>query len=276
MTFEQFNLDVLNNLRTTNKDIFKKLSPEDVVFYETIVDRVTSSNALPFDLPAKAVFQLIQKALKFFWEWNEQCVEERTLFLPYSEIKKAKGTKLNRLIQLPNGIEAVFGWHAVDGNFSGDNISQYIHYAMLQNLNTGASFTTEQSTRGAYRENNTSIVNIVTALYEAENWKQLFQRGITANYNKHSQIFSIRTEINNSMVLDCFVRLAPEYMYQIQLFEDYVTALVEERLGKIMNMFEFKYPGGIQPNFTEISSSGKEEREKIEEYLKDANTGAMM
>lgn len=276
-TFNDYNNTLLNNWRTGNEQLFAKLTPADIQFYETISDRVTSSNALPFDIPAKTVFRLIVKGMKFFWEWYEQATEERTLYLPYSEIIKSPGSKLNRQVKLPNGIEALYGWDIVGGQSYGDNISQYINYALLQNLNTGASWSTDTgATRGAYQSNNTSIVNVVTALYEVEQWKQIFDRTIRASYNKHSQIFSIQSEVTSSMVLHCFVRLQPEYMYNIQLFEDYVVALVNEQLGSIIGLFDFKYPGGVQPDFDKIKDAGKEEKDKIEEFLKEANTGAMI
>lgn len=275
MTFNELNNELLNNIRTSNQQAFSTLTPEDVAFYEAVSNGVTGTNSLPFDLPAPAVFILITRALKFFWEWYDQGVEERTLLLPYSEIVKAKGSRLNKQVKLPNGIEALSNWEAVEGSgISGSSISQYIDYAILQNFNTGATFSNGATggSRDAYRSNNVSIVNVVTSLYEVEAWKNLFQRTIRASFNKHSQIFSIQSSVETDIILHCFVRLQPEYMYTYQLFEDYVCACVEEQLGKILSMFDFKYPGGVQPNFDKIHESGSSEKTRIEEYLREANT----
>lgn len=273
---EQNNL-LLNNLRTSNSETFSKLTPADIQFYENVVASVASSNALPFDLPAKAVFLIIIRALKFFWEWSEQSTEERTLFLPYSEIRNSKGSNINKQVLLPNGIEAIQGWEAVEGHGYGDNMTQYLNYALLQNMSTGASWSNNVgSSRGAYESNNTSITNIVTALYEIESWKNLFQRTIRASFNKHSQIFSIQTDVRSSLILHCFVRLPPESMYNYQLFEDYVCAGIEQKLGAMMSTFDFKYPGGVQPNFEKIAESGKDEVTRIEEFLRDANSSVMI
>ena len=276
--FIEYNNELLNNIRIANQAIFTKLTPEDVAFYEVVSNTVTGSNALPFDLPAKEVFRLINKGLKFFWEWYDQGVEERTLFLPYSEIVNSKGNNLNRQVLMPNGIEAIFGWKAVECSGSyGNNISQYINYALLKNLNTGAAWSNQDfSARGAYKGDVTSIVNIVAGLYEIEQYRSLFTKGITASYNKHSQIFSIRSEIHSGLALDCLVRVRPEHLYTYQLFEDYIVALVERQLHKIIGMFDFKYPGGVQPDFNKISDDGKDAAEKIEEFLKESNDSIMM
>lgn len=279
MTFNEANAELLNNWRTSNNETFSKLTPADVEFYERVSERVTSTNALPFDLPAKAVFNLIIRGLKFFWEWYDQGTEARTLFLPQFEIRRAKGTNLNKQIVMPNGIEAVIEWKEVDGHPYGDNISQYIHYALLQNLNTGASWTSDLGgSRGAYRENQTSVVNIITGLMEIQQWKSLFTRTIRATYNKHSSIFSIQSEIRRGMVIECLVRLPPEQMYNYYLFEDYIVASVEEQLGKIVGMFDFSYPGAIQPNFKQLNDDGKSARQEIETELKEStnNSGIIM
>jgi hypothetical protein len=271
----------LSSNRMSNQEILEQLLPADVAFYELISTRVTSSNALPFDLPVKSVLALIVRGLKFFWEWYDYGTEARTLYLPYSEICNGNSTSINKLVKMPNGIEAIYGWQTVEGQTYGDNISQYLNYALLQTLNTGASWSNSDfigSSRGAYGSNLVTVTNIVTSLYEIQNWKTLFTKTIRAEFNKHSQIFSIQSDIKSGLVIDCLVRIRPEHMYNYYLFEDYIVACVEEQLGKIIGKFDFKYPGGVQPDFKQLSDDGKSARQEIEAELKEStnNSSIMM
>lgn len=264
-----------DDIRISNQKIFEKLTPADVEFFERISRRVTGSSAIPFDLPANSVFDIIVRSLKWFWEWYPSATQEKLLFLPYSEICKYRNesSALNIDIKMPNGIEAIYDWKAVDQyRIGGVNMVNYMSYALLSNYSIGGFMNNYgYSQRGAYAQNPISMVNVVTALYEVEQYKETFTRGYRATFNKNSQIFRLTTEVNTSFVINCFVRLEPEFMYNDYKFEDYVVACVNEQIGKILNTFGFKLPGDVQLNYEQIKEEGKETRKEIEEEIKGMN-----
>lgn len=267
-----------DDVMISNQIVFKELSPEDIQFYEVVSSRITSSNALPFDLPAKSVFDIIRRGLKFFWDWYELATQEQLLVLPLSEIKKFQNG-VNHDVKLPNGIEAVIDWRGVESYSMGRNISSFIQYSMLSNFQI-SSLSSGSSARngsgvgaygGAYKNEPFSISSIVSSLYEVEQYKELFKRNYRCTYNKNTQIFRIMTSIDVPLVLTCMVRLSPSELYNDYKFEDYIVACCEEQLGRILSAFDSKLIGEIQINFADIKESGKETKEKIEEEIKDSN-----
>ncbi len=61
------------------------------------------------------------------------------------------------------------------------------------------------------------------------------------------------------------------HLYGDQVFEDYVTAKVEQAIGRIVTTFDFELPGSIKINYEEIKANGRDVVEKIESEIKESN-----
>jgi hypothetical protein len=251
--------DNSNNLKYT------KLSPADIEFFENINAQVTSSNALPFELPVDAFFRLTVQGLKFFWHWYEGATQEHTLFIPKSEIQKAPRVGANINLKLPNGIEGVMDWKAAQSNSYGSRMNDMLRIGLLN------SYGSSGSSGGPI-----TSTDAVVAMYEVQQYREMFTRGIKANYNKNTQIFKLQTNIPEGLVIDAFVRLFPEELYGDYMFERYIVALVESQLGRILTTFDFKLPGNVQLNYDEIQSNGREVKREIEEEIKASNNSDIM
>ncbi|BBI90394.1 neck protein [Tenacibaculum phage PTm1] len=267
-----------------NKIKFENLTPDDIDFLNIINDNVTSSNSLPFDVPIDQVLRITIRSLKWFWYWYEDATQESTLYIPFTEIQeKQKVSKAGNVdLLLPEGIEGVFDVKPVGGsNFT--SIAKSLRYPLLNALrNTyassyGGANGGMSGFRSQYGQGSFSTVDSTLQMYELSQYKTMSQRGYRFSFNKNSRILRLMTgSIGGGIVCQAFERLEPQLMYGDQLFEDYVTAKVEEALGKIVSTFNFELPGGVTINYDEIKSNGKERAEKIEEDIKNSNNTDLM
>lgn len=248
----------------TNNPIYTKLQPEDIDFFERVNDNITSGNALPFNIPVDSFFRIVIRSMKWFWEWNEYAVQEKTLFIPSSDIPTQFGGNIELLF--PEGIEGIFGVD-VTGSASGIRLADYMRIPLLNSFGSSTGYNSASS---GYGRSNVSVSDSVIAMYEFSTYQELMKRGVRFSYNKNTRIFRVMSSVSGSLVVQAMVRLTPQELYNDQLFEDYVTARVEEQLGKIVTTFNFELPGGVQLNYDQIKENGRDAREKIEEQIKNA------
>lgn len=254
---------------------YNKLSPADIEFYERVNDAVTGSYALPFSIPVDNFFKIVVRGLKFFWEWHESATQEQLLYVPKSAILEAKQTDSNYDLVLPNGIEGVLDWKTGEANIGGGHmINDLLRVSLLQTY----SMTPQAGYgyRSGYGQQPLNTSNLTVSMFEASNFRESFTRGVTASYNKLTQIFRIMSEPPAGLALTCAVRVQPELLYHDLLFEEYITSMVEMQLGRIVMSFDFKLPGDIQINYDEIKSSGADRKREIEEQIKDASNNMMI
>ena len=81
----------------------------DMQFIARVQAEVTQSCALPFAVPVERIPEFIIQAAQWFWEHVDQACEERMYVIKNRDI--CKGNKLNKIIQLPPQIYAVYGCH---------------------------------------------------------------------------------------------------------------------------------------------------------------------
>lgn len=251
---------------------FTKLEPEDVEFYERIHSRITASSALPFEVPVDTFFTTVVSCLKWFWHWYPDATQEKALYIPWEVICSVPQSAAGNIdLKLPDGIEGVFDWKAAEQSYS-TSISNFLRVSLLQTYSSmGTATELGQNFRSNGGTTYPQVSNAVIAMYEAAQYRETFTRGYRASYNKNTQIFRLTTDVQSGFVLQCFVRVQPQELYGDIMFENYVLACIEAQLGRIMTTFDFKLPGDVQINFDQISSDGKEAKEKIEESIINSN-----
>ena len=263
----------MSNSLISNRAKYEKLSPEDIQFYEQVNSRITASNALPFEVPVDAFFRTTIACMKWFWEWYEGATQEQMLYLDYGDIMAIpKDGSGNINILLPEGIQGIIEWKQSSATVS-RQVRDYLRIALLQTYSSNYVATPGSGAghRDTYGFQNPSLSNAVIAIYEAEQYRETFTRGVRANFNKNTGIFRIMSNVQTGLVLQCMVRLHPEYLYGDIMFENYVVACIEEQLGRIVTAFDFKLPGSVTINYDQITEYGKDKRKEIEEEIKASN-----
>ena len=255
---------------TSNNPRYKKLEPADLEFYEQVNSRITGSHALPFEIPHDAFFRTTIAAMKWFWNWHGDATQEQMLYIPYQTISEISSSNTsgsgNIDLLLPESIEAIIDWKASSQSITG-KLANYLRISLLQTYSTSAN-----TNGGSYGNNsNPTLSNAVISMYEASMYKETFQKGIRASFNKNTRIFRIMSSVTSGIVLQCMVRLHPQDLYGDIVFEDYVVARIEEQLGRIVTAFDFKLPGSVTINYDQIKEYGKESRKEIEADIKASN-----
>lgn len=264
-----------------NKVKFDNLLPEDIEFLEIINDNVTSGNSLPFDLPPDQILRIVVRSLKWFWTWYPDATQEASLYAPLESVIAATKTKSSGNIDvlMPEGIEGVFDLKQV-GGITTSGIAKSLRYPIMnsfrQSYNTYSNVNTQaqmnNSFRGGYGQGSFSMNDVVLQLYEHQQYATMFKRGYRFSYNKNTRILRLMTgNLTSGFVVQAFKRLPPQDLYGDQVFEDYVTAKVEQAIGRIVTTFDFELPGSIKINYEEIKANGRDVVEKIESEIKESN-----
>jgi len=255
----------------SNNPKYQQLTFEDVAFLDLISSRITGSGALPFELPADAFFAIVVRSLKWFWYWYPDATQDQILFIPKQSIVDAPQSGGNIDLLLPNGIEGILDWKAANGSGLGYRMDEALKIGLLNTYGSGGGG------RGSgYGSSAHNVSNAVIQMYEIAQYKETFTRGIRATFNKNTRIFRLMTSIPDGLALEAATRLHPAQLYGDYMFEDYVTAAVEEQLGRIMTTFNFKMPGGVQLNYDQIASNGRDRKRELEDEIKKMSTYAGM
>lgn len=260
-------------IKTGNRFRYTNLAPEDIEFHERVNSMVTASHALPFEIPQQAFFDIVVQSLKFFWAWYPYAIEEALYFIPRSELEQTTLVNGMRNIKLPNGIEAVMDWKSGSSGL-GMKMNDLLRISLLSSINNSRG--NSSSMGGGYGSAPISSTDVVISMYEINSFRETFTRGITASFNKNTQIFKLKTSIPDGLVLFCAVRVMPEDLYGDYMFERYVVGRVEQQLSKIVSSFDFKLPGDVQINYDSIRSDGSDTVKEITEEIKEMNANDMI
>jgi hypothetical protein len=246
---------------------------EDQVDYEFMVrvqNEVTQSCALPFALPVDRIPEYIIQAAQWFWLNDDQAVEERYYIIPNYEICKCN--QFNKILQLPHQIQSVFGCYKVNsglkygamGDFSIERMMMST-YSMFGGVGTVAGGFTGQAGMAGF-----NLSDVITSMYEIDTFNQNLNPTLSYNFNIYSHKLVILGDMDwSDILITCWKRCRIQDLYNNPYFFRYVVALCKRALSTIYGTFEFKLPGGVTINYSDLSDRANDEIEKIEEYIEN-------
>lgn len=88
------------------------------------------------------------------------------------------------------------------------------------------------------------------------------------NENNHRLNFLTGFDKVQSVILEAYVRIEKECLYDDELFQRYVIALSKLQLSNMIGMFNFNLPGGVQFNVDRYQQQSEQESEKVIEEIK--------
>ena len=121
----------------------------DMEFMQSVISAVTQSCVLPSPIPLERIPAIILDAAGYFWENDDNAVEQRFYFIPKSEL--CKDNVFNKIIQLPVQIMSVQGCYRSSetmygnlGDFSIERMmmSSYATFGGLGSIGGGMGVTT--------------------------------------------------------------------------------------------------------------------------------------
>lgn len=252
----------------TSEELIKWEEEIDYNFIMRVQSEVTQSCALPFAVPVERIPEYILQAAMWFWQNDDFSVEERIYMLPNDEI--CRHSTFNKIVQLPQQIVSVHGVYKIQKNLKYGAMGDFSLERMMMSTYSlfGGVGTVAGGFNGTTGMAGFSLGDVVTSMYEVDTFNQTLNAPLTYNYNTYSHKLAILGDLGFSdLLLCCFKRCKIQDMYNNHYFFRYVVCLVERALGRIYGTWEFKYPGGVTINISNIADDAKEELEKIEEWV---------
>lgn len=238
----------------------------DYQFIQRIIQELTQSCALNLPIPASAIPPLILQAAQYFWENDDNSVEERWYCLPNSEFNKCGP---NCLAKLPPQVISVFGVYKTTDSFNYGVLGDFsLERIILNNSAMVTGMGANGQTQYFGSPNGWTLTDVTAALYELSTFKQMFDTPLTFNYNPFSNDLIVLGALGNSnIVLQVFTRCKIQDLYKNYYFFRYCVCLGLKSMARIMGTFEFKLPGGVSINYNTFNDDAQQEMEQIQEWL---------
>lgn len=238
----------------------------DRMTIEQLVDYVqadlTFSGMLPKTLPDLEIIRVIKdKAIEYFYKNYQFAVMKTYYYLDKSFINGEEYTA-NGYIVLPEEIENIVRISEVN------NPSMFRIGVQAPNLSINFGVT-----------NQPYLTSFVTNVGELATYRQILSafsdevNKLSRNYTKFSfnpinKRLNINDEIRCSFMLDVYVRIQQEELFNNYLFKDYCVGLSKMRLGELLGRMTFQMPGNFQYNASDVIAQGTELITKTEEAVR--------
>lgn len=236
---------------------------------EQLIDIVqqdlTFSGALPKVLPDQEVKRIIKEiALEWFYKNYQYSVQKFYYFLKYTWAYR-EAYSLFQYFLLPEEVENITKIVKMEDT----SMFRLGIQAPNLSINLGVtnqpfltSFVTTAGDLALYRS---------TISYFADEINKLTKNTIFFDYNHINKRlhFLSKIEDESNLMLECWVRIQEEELFDFEMFKRYVIGWSRQRMGALIGRFNFQLPGNFTYNASDIISDGKEMVEKVETYIKE-------
>lgn len=242
---------------------------DDVIMY------LNMGGALPDILPEKEIRRIISREAKpWFYQNYSWSLIKSYYYVPNSTLKKDEFTNYS-YITLPCEIQNVTWLYQANDRslFSlGVNAPNLSVNLGVTNQPYLSSYATTVGELGVYK---------VVIDGFADMLNQLNKETLKFDYNFASNrlhILTSTTQGGNStipanIIIECYVQIPEEDLYELDLFKRYVKAKAGMQLGRLLLRYDYQLPGGVKINSDAVLSEAKEDMDKILEEIKNTNPG---
>jgi len=237
-----------------------KMTIEQLVDY--IQADLTFSGLMPKVLPDAEILRLVkEKALQWFYKNYQWALIKSYYRLDMEFINSDFYTNYGYLI-LPEECENVVKIYNIDDptlfriGIQAPNLS--INFGVT-NQPYLTSFVTNVGELGVYRQILSAFSDEINKLAKLYN---------KFSYNIESHRLHLLGEVRNDLMLEVYVRIGQDELFNSQLFKDYTVGLSRVRLGEALGRMNFNMPGNFQYNAADIISQGQDLIDKTVEEVK--------
>ena len=238
----------------------------DKMTIEMIVDYVqadlTFSGLMPKVLPDLEILRIVkEKAMQWFYRNYQFALIKGYYRLDRDFINSDQYTNYGYLI-LPEECETVVKIFNIDDpslfriGVQAPNLA--INFGVT-NQPYLTSFVTNVGELGVYRQILSAFSDELNKLSKIYN---------KYSYNIEAHRLHLLGEVRNDLMLEVYIRIGQDELFNIQLFKDYVVGLSRVRLGEALGRMSFSMPGNFQYNATDIISQGQDLIDKTTEEVK--------
>lgn len=229
---------------------------------------LTMSCALPKILPDAEIQRLAMKdALPWFYEHYYPSVIKGYYLLPRELMNTEECTRY-KYIQLPDDIQNVTWLY----NMRSRSMFELGVNAPNLSVNLGvtnqpylSSYATTVGELGVYK---VIIDNFADML------NQLSLHTMKFDYNFGSKRLHILTDMKCDAIIEAYIKIPAEDMFEYDKFRRYVLALSKKQMGRMLTRYSFNLPGGVQINGEAILAEGEADLVQIRQEIKDESANS--
>lgn len=241
----------------------------DNMFIQRVQAEVTQSCALPFAVPTERIPEFILQGSQWFWENVDMAVEQRNYVIRNSDI--CKGNRLNKIIQLPQQISAVYGVHKLQEDLRYGTMGDFsLERMMMSSYSMFGGAGIIGGGMGLTGGTGYSLPDVMMSLYEVDTFDQFLNPPLSYSYNPYSGKLNILGDLGwSDLIIQCFKRCRIQDLYNSYYFFRLVVCFCKRALSTIYGSFEFKLPGGVTINYDMHKSDAQDEIEQIKEWAEN-------
>ena len=233
---------------------------------EQLIDIVqadlTMSGLFPKTLPDNEIYRIIKEhALEWFYKNYHYSVIKSYFYMRRKCFLTELYTKY-RYFVLPEEVESITRIIKIDD----PHLFQLGIQAPHLSINLGVtnqpfltSFVTTAGDLGVYR-------SIISAFSDEIN--KLNKQTLKYDFNHHDHRLHMLTNVDTDIMLEVYLRIEQEDLFDAQIFKDYVIGLSRIRLGEAVGRFSFNLPGNFQYNASDMIAQGEKLVESVKEKIK--------
>jgi hypothetical protein len=238
----------------------------DNIFILRIQKEVTQSCSLPMALPVERIPEKIIQAAGWFWENVDMAVEQRNYLIKNSDI--CKNGKLNKIIQLPSQISAVYGVHRLQEDLRYGTMGDFsLERMMMSSYSMFGGAGIIGGGLGLTGGTGYTLSDVTMSLYEISTFNQYLNPPISYSFNPYSSKLNLIGALGGSdLIIEAFVRCRIQDLYNSHYFFRLCVCYCKQSLADIYGAWEFKLPGGVSINYSRYEDSANDEITKIEEW----------
>jgi hypothetical protein len=250
-------------------------------FLNLLADDITGSCMIPMNIPKKEVYNIVQRAKKWFYKNYEYSVKESFYILPVA-LFKTEYFKRTRSFTLPKE-DPTTGGGEVYSVYGVQQIGSRFGAGTSMTFTTG-DFAMERMLYGGLYGGTGTVAGAENLQYYVINesyfdlTRQILNNPLSFNYNQLTHEIRFTGELPlKDVVLEVYETVPECALFADEAFFRYCAAKIKIALGNKMQIFGYNLPGGISINADAIQSLGESELEKVIEEIKtDEGTDWMM
>jgi hypothetical protein len=219
-------------------------------------------------LPDLEIYRIVrEEALEWFYK-NYQFSKIKIFYFLERNFLQTEQYHRNKYLIMPQEVEDIVRIVKVDNPTLFRLGIQAPHLSInlgVTNQPFLTSFVTTAGELGVYR-------SVISSFSDQIN--KMTSNTLRFNYSNISKRLVFLTSIDTDLMLECWVRLEEEEMFDNVYFKQYLIGLCQMRMGQVVGRFNFNMPGNFQYNSADMISQGKEKMDAVIERVRGESQSA--
>jgi hypothetical protein len=257
-----------------------RLTQADSQFIESINNRITMFGQIPYTVPQPLIIEMIKEGARYFYRYYWKSGTEVWGVLRRNEIYRywsTNGTKhdarpiLSYHVKLPPSVKYVREiYERGNNNINWDMVSGFASGNSTGSMRVSSQYSSRMSGSNQLFGINNDLYIMESVVKIAEN--NAFQSCCTTmvpyDFDPLTKDLFIHKELRTDFVLSYCRNVDLQYLYQDDLFINYIEAKCLSRLKRLIGGHTIDLPGGVSLNVDTIIGSAEDDVKSIEEQVK--------